>query len=339
MPGHKFMNGCILAADIGATKTNIGLFRARAEGPERISVRSFKSCAEAEFVGRVKEFLAVEMSPGELLASCFGVAGPVVNGRVVATNLGLELDEKILQRELSCSRLNLVNDLVATAAALPGLKSDDVVSLQSGAAQVVSQEEPVAILAPGTGLGMAFLVDGRQMTILSSEGGHADFAPRDEDEVELWRYLKKKFGRVSCERILSGPGLVNIFTWLRQHPAGEISDATLLPASGPGEISGADVVAAAVAGDLIADRSLEFFTSILGGVAGNLVLTGMAAGGLYLAGGIPAKIIDFLSQGQFLIAFNAKGRMSAWLKQVPVKVVLNPEAALLGAARMALKQI
>jgi glucokinase len=333
------MNGCILAADIGATKTNIGLFRPRAEGLERISVQSFKSCAEDEFIGRVKEFLAVELGQGELLAACFGVAGPVVDGRVVATNLGLELDEKTLEREFSCAGLKLVNDLVATAAALPGLESDDLISLQSGVDQLLKPEETVAILAPGTGLGMAFLVDGREMTILSSEGGHADFAPRDEEEVELWRYLKKKFGRVSCERILSGPGLVNIFSWLRQRPAGEISDIVLPPASGTGEISGADVVAAAVVGDPVAGRSLEFFTSILGGVAGNLVLTGMASGGLYLAGGIPAKIIDFLGRGQFLSAFNAKGRMSTWLERVPVKVVLNPEAALFGAARIALEQI
>jgi len=330
------MNSYIMAADIGATKTNIGIFQLWAEKLERVAVRSFKSCAEGgEFIDRIKEFAAVEMGQGELLATCFGVAGPIVNGRVVATNLGLELDEKTLQRELSCSRLKLVNDLVATAAALPVLKNSDVVSLQSDTSQVTNQEETIAILAPGTGLGMAFLVDGRQLKILSSEGGHADFAPRDEEEVELWRYLKRRFGRVSRERVISGPGLVNIFAWLRERQTDEISDVVSLP----GNISGADVVAAAVSGDSVAGKSLEFFTSILGGVAGDLVLTGMASGGLYLAGGIPAKIIDFLGRGQFLTAFNAKGRMSAWLEQVPVKVVLNPEAALIGAARIALQQI
>ncbi|HIE07179.1 MAG TPA: glucokinase [Desulfarculaceae bacterium] len=334
------MNSYIMAADIGATKTNIGIFQPQAEELERVAVRSFKSCAEDEFIDRIKEFAAVEMGQGGLLATCFGVAGPVVNGRVVATNLGLELDEKTLQRELSCPSLKLVNDLVATAAALPVLENSDVVSLQTvHTSKVTNQEETIAILAPGTGLGMAFLVDGRQLKILSSEGGHADFAPRDEEEVELWRYLKRRFGRVSRERVISGPGLVNIFDWLRERQTDKSSDAVSLPVSLPGKISGADVVLAAVAGDLMAGKSLEFFTSILGGVAGDLVLTGMASGGLYLAGGIPAKIIDFLGRGQFLTAFNAKGRMSAWLEQVPVKVVLNPEAALIGAARIARQQI
>ncbi len=336
----KSMHNYILAADIGATKTILGLFLAGAEGLTRLRTESFKSCSEAEFMGRVKAFMAHEMGQGELASACFGVAGPVLDGRVVATNLGLELDETALRRELSCFRFKMVNDLVATAAGIARLESRDIVSLQPGISRF-TKDETVAIMAPGTGLGMAFMVADRPLKIISSEGGHADFAPRNEDEVKLWRYLKKRFGRVSRERLLSGPGLVNIFTWLREETPSQGIDR-MFPSGNnlvTGEISGADVVAAAVAGDPAAGKSMEYFTAILGSVAGDLALTGMTSGGLYLAGGIPAKIIDFLSRGQFLEAFNAKGRMSSWLEQVPVKVILNPEAALIGAARIAQEQI
>ncbi len=336
---QTFMHSYILAADIGATKTNLGLFLAGSERFECLKVTNLKSCGEAELIGRVKEFMAREMGRGNLISACFGVAGPVFNGRVVATNLGLELEERVMRRELSCPCLHLVNDLVATAAGISLLEDGDLVSLQAGSNCAVKDSETVAIMAPGTGLGMAFMVADRPLMIISSEGGHADFAPRNETEVELWRYLQKRFGRVSRERLLSGPGLVNIFNWLREQASPRVIDGAFPEDLPAGEISGADVVAAAAAGDPAAERSMAYFTSILGSVAGDLALTGMTSGGLYLAGGIPAKIIDFLGRGHFLEAFRAKGRMSDWLKQVPVKVILNPEAALIGAARIARERI
>ena len=325
----------ILAADIGATKTDIGLFCVLDGNLQRVVAQRFGSCGEIEFLRRVKDFLAARLPSGILSAACFGVAGPVVAGRVEATNLGLKLDEKSLCKELSCPQFFLVNDLFATAAAIPFLENCDFEILQKGAAGINSGG-PVAIMAPGTGLGMAFLLGGEKLNILASEGGHVDFAPRDEVEVELWRYLKKRFGRVSCERLLSGPGLVNIFDWLRSREAEDSS--TIVDVSGLSrtEFGSAEVVAAAAAGDRVALAAISCFTAILGSVAGDLVLTGMASRGLCLAGGIPAKIINYLRQGQFVNAFNAKGRMSAWIKQVPVKVVLNPEVALHGAARIAL---
>ncbi len=329
-------NKYILAADIGATKTDIGLFCAVDGSLQRVTVQRFDSCGEIKFLRRVKEFLALKLTTGVLTAVCFGVAGPVVAGRVEATNLGLKLDEEILRKDLSCPQLYLVNDLFATAAAIPILESCDFAILQRGNTEVKS-DSAVAILAPGTGLGMAFLLGSKELNILASEGGHAEFAPRDEDEVELWRYLKKRFGRVSCERLLSGPGLVNIFEWLKNREVELGSTMLDVPELSPVEFSSAEVVAAAAVGDQAALVAISYFTSILGSVAGDLVLTGMAAGGLCLAGGIPAKIIEYLRQGQFVNAFNAKGRMSNWIEQVPVKVVLNPEAALLGAARIAFK--
>lgn len=331
------MSKLVLAGDIGATKTNLGLFLHGAKGPERVSFCSFSSCRGAEFVQRVKAFLLEWKASQNLAAICFGVAGPVRNGYVEATNLGLKLGEKELQKELDCSCLVLVNDLFATAAAIPLLYESELAVLQPGD----FLKDPcatAAVLAPGTGLGMAFLLDPVKPHIIASEGGHADFAPRSEDEVELWRYLKLRFGRVSRERLLSGPGLLNIYDWLRDKAASNIS----VPESSQhtsSKLNAATVVAAAEDGETLALKALEIFATLLGSVAGDLVLTGMTTGGIYLAGGIPAKILGYLEQDRFLAAFRDKGRMAPWMERIPVKVVLNPEAALSGAARIAFKAV
>jgi glucokinase len=332
------MNKLVLAGDIGATKTNIGLFSADAKGLKRLSFCSFPSCAEAELVGRVKEFLAQERARQNLAGVCFGVAGPVQNGYVEATNLGLKLGENELRKEFDCSSLVLVNDLYATAAAIPRLGESKLAVLQPGTV-AKGDSATIAVLAPGTGLGMAFLVDAEKPQILASEGGHVDFAPRNEMEVELWRYLKLRYGRVSRERLLSGPGLVNIYDWLGQRAETESSVGVLPPLLSGAEKTAAAVVIAAENGEKPATQALEIFVALLGSVAGDLALTGMAAGGLYLAGGIPTKIISHLRKAQFLSAFRDKGRMASWLERIPVKVVLDPEAALLGAARIALSSI
>ncbi|MEA3348224.1 MAG: glucokinase [Pseudomonadota bacterium] len=331
------MNKLVLAGDIGATKTNLGLFLPGSKGLKRLSFCSFSSCGKAELVGRIKEFLFKEGAEKNLSAICFGVAGPVHDGYVEATNLGLKLGENELRKELDCPRLLLVNDLFATAAAIPLLLENELAVLQPGSfARGVSST--VAILAPGTGLGMAFLVDAEKPQILASEGGHADFAPRNEDEVELWRYLKLRFGRVSRERLLSGPGLLNIYDWLGQRAVTRTSVATS-PQLSDSEMTAAGVVMAAENDENPAVQALDTFVSLLGSVAGDLAVTGMATGGLYLAGGIPARIISHLRRDRFLLAFRDKGRMASWLERVPVKVILNPEAALLGAARIALNSV
>ena len=331
------MNKLVLAGDIGATKTNLGLFLSDSKGLKRVSFCSFSSCGEVELVWRVKEFLREGQAVQNLAAICFGVAGPVHDGCVEATNLGLKLDERELQKELGCSSLVLVNDLFATAAAIPLLKERELEVLQPGGL-AKGACPTVAVLAPGTGLGMAFLVDAEKPHILASEGGHADFAPRNEDEVELWRYLKLRFGRVSRERLLSGPGLLNIYDWLKQKEV-SCASSSRAPIFCEQDRSAAAVVAAADDGEGLAVQALEIFVSLLGSVAGDLAVTGMAAGGLYLAGGIPAKIISHLRQDRFLLAFRDKGRMAPWLERIPVKVVLDPEAALLGAARIALSLV
>lgn len=320
------MNTLFLAADIGATKTNLGLFRSLGGRPDKLAIVKFPSCDAAELKTRINEFLQREKAAGLLRGGCIGVAGPVFKGRVDATNLGLKLDEETLGRSIGCPRLQLVNDLYATAASLAILAPEKLECLQTG---VGMKGQPRAILAPGTGLGMALVVDSASKTmILPSEGGHADFAPRTDEEIELWSFLKPKYGRVSRERLLSGPGLLNIFSWCN-YVAGEQKTRVADPAG---------VVTAAAAGDPAAGRALRIFTSIMGAVAGDLALTGMAAGGVYLAGGIPARIAAELRNGLFLNAFAAKGRMSSWLEEVPVYLVLDSEAALYGAAWLALNR-
>ena len=254
------MNKLVLAGDIGATKTNLGLFSLNVKSPQRLSFCSFPSCGEAEFIQRVKEFLAQGQVGLNLAGVCLGVAGPVHNGYVEATNLGLKLGENELQRELGCSCLVLVNDLFATAAAIPLLCKSKLAVLQAGRS-AKGERATTAILAPGTGLGMAFLVDAEKPQILASEGGHADFAPRNEIEVELWRYLKLRYGRVSRERLLSGPGLLNIYDWLGQR-VGAKTPATARPLlSGLGKTAAA-VVAAAEDGERTAVQALEIFVTL-----------------------------------------------------------------------------
>lgn len=317
-----------MAGDIGATKTNLGLFLKASDHLTQKAFVTFPSCARVELVERTRAFLKREGVLGQVPSACFGVAGPLCRGRVVATNLGLELDESGLCAELKIAVVRLVNDLYATAVALAWLPADQFAVLQAGGPG--AEEAVSAVLAPGTGLGMAFLVAAGPALplIVASEGGHVDFAPRDEAEIELWRYLRARYGRVSREHLLSGPGLLNIYQWCRETS----NPAVISPVAAT---AAAAVVSSAEHGDPAARQALTLFVSLLGAAAGDLALTGLAGGGVYLAGGIPAKIINSLRQDGFLRAFQAKGRMAAWLSRVPVRVVLDEQAALLGAARLA----
>ncbi len=313
----------ILAGDIGATKTDLGLYRCdRDFALSRLARRRFPSCDAQKLLSRIREFLHQETAGEPPKAVCLGVAGPVAGGRVTATNLGLELDERELRRELECPRLVLVNDLYATACALSEPEGGTFEVLQAGEEVCGGM---AGVLAPGTGLGMALLRPGSvPPLVLASEGGHCDFAPRDETEIGLWRYLKEHFGHVSRERLLSGPGLLNIHHWCRG----------LEPPRERG-LNAAAVVEAAAAGETAAVRAMEMFVSLLGAAAGDLALQGLTCGGIYLAGGIPPRIIEYLRRGIFLKSFRDKGRMDNWLAKVPVRVVLDPCLALDGAARFA----
>ena len=275
----------------------------------------------------------LETYPVPLRAACFGIAGPVIKGESRTTNLPWRVAELGLKRRFKWSRVRVMNDLTAAALAVPLLKRGDFVTLNEARA---GKGGNFALIAPGTGLGQALLLhEGGRVLPVSSEGGHAEFAPASEDEISLWRYLHERFGHVSIERVLSGPGLVNIYSWLRES-GGHREPAwltTLLEERDPAEV----ISETALMGrNRRCVASLNVFTSIFGAVCGNVALSGMATGGVYLGGGIPPKILPVLKQDLFMKAFTDKGRFSDFMKKIPVRVILNDRAPLLGAARCAL---
>jgi glucokinase len=324
----------VLAGDIGGTKTNLGLFRKGRRRPAAVIVESFPSQEAPGLEKIVEQFL--EKHPASVVSACFGIAGPVINGRCKTTNLPWEVSEAGLKKRFKWPRVQLINDLVATAHAVLFLRGRELYNLNG---EIGRASENIALIAPGTGLGMALLVfhEGRYISV-SSEGGHVGFSPSNEEQVSLWRYLRQRYGRVSVERVLSGPGLTNIYGWLResrtyQEPA---FLKELFKTMDPARV----ITDNAVSGkDPLCVEALEVFVAILGATAGNLALTSMSAGGVFLGGGIPPKILPFLEKPNFLEAFADKGRFSGLMKKVPVKVILNDRAALLGAATSALEMI
>jgi glucokinase len=296
-------------------------------------------------------------SPPALAAACFGVAGPVIDNRTSTPNLAWEIDGRAVATALGLPAVRLINDLVATAEGLALLQADELFTLQAGAgdrgaADPASGLHPAAaaaaapgaaeapgnqvLIAAGTGLGMALLpVVGGVRTTVPSEGGHADYAPRDEDEAALLLYLRRRFGEhVSTERVVSGPGLRVIYEHLRDagHAPESAEVAAALAAGDPSRVI---AEAALAGGDPLCSRALDMFIAAYGAAAGNLALIGTATGGVYIGGGIAPKILPRLAGGLFIRAFLDKGRFAAYLERVPVRVVLNDRTALMGAARCA----
>jgi glucokinase len=323
----------ILVGDIGATKINLALFPPQKSGvdgvrstarPEPAASQILASADHDSLEAALDLFLA--QHPAEITAAAFGVPGPVVNGVCRTTNLPWIVRRDDLAGRLGAG-VEVLNDLVATARGIALLRDDERLELQAGSS---SAGGTVAVIAAGTGLGQtALLRDETRQIPISSEGGHADFAPRDEVEVEIWRWLRETYARVEYEMLLSGPGLVNLYLFFHQdapHPVpwgrNDRHDAE----------AAAAVSRAAMEGACPACRaSLERFVSIYGAEAGNLALKMMATGGVYIAGGIAPKILPVLRDARFLDAFNAKGSFSDLMRSIPVQVVLNTEAPLLGA--------
>jgi glucokinase len=318
---------CLLAGDIGGTKVNIGLFRAGADGLRSVVEETYESRSAGSLEELMEDFLS--RHPATVAAACFGIAGPVAGGGGQLTNLGWRISEADLRLRFGWRRVRLINDLAATALAVPWLGREALSVLKRGAAE----KENIALVAPGTGLGQALLIreNGRYLPV-ASEGGHVDFAPGDEAEIELWRFLRRRYGHVSVERVLSGPGLVHIHEWLTQDGAGEKGGAD----QGAGGEAAAAITRRALEGDGPCREALLRFCGILGAVAGNLALTGLTRGGVYLGGGIPPKILPVLETSDFLRRFSAKGRFSDFLSPIPIWVIRNERAALMGAARAAL---
>ena len=321
----------ILAGDVGGTKTNLALYRREAGGLFRHRTATYRSREHAGLEPILRDFL----SGGDTVErACIGVAGPVESGRCRLTNLDWEVDEASLRRTLGVREAYLINDLQATASSLPFLQESDRAIIQEGE---TDPQGTMAVLAAGTGLGEGFLVgSGAGYIPLASEGGHVDFAPRDEREMRLHAFLRAKHGRVSVERVLSGPGLHDVYRFLREAEgmAEEPRIAAEIAGGGPQHA----IVRHGLAGGAGAcAEALRIFCSLYGAEAGNLALQYLATGGVYLGGGIAPAILPALRRGQFLAAFRDKGRMGNLLSRVPVAVILDPTAPLLGAAWFAVE--
>jgi len=319
----------LIAGDIGGTKTLLALYAPDGDVRKPVAEAEFRS---ADYVGLdviVREFLTRQQTTAT--EACFDVAGPVLGGRAHLTNLPWVLDETQLRDALGLKRVTLLNDLRAIAVAVPHLLPSEAVLLNEGTPQ---PRATIAVVAPGTGLGEAFLIWGDHSYVAcSSEGGHVSFAPTSEQQIGLLRYLTKRFGQVSVERVCSGPGIAHIYDFLRDaDPAAEsvsfaatlatVQDRTPL-------ISRAGLEQPSE--NKLASQSLAMFVDILASESADMVLKVLATGGLYLAGGIPAHILPLLTAERFLPAFTNKGRFAELLRRVPIRVV-TARAALLGAA-------
>jgi glucokinase len=278
----------------------------------------------------VIRFLATNGNP-HARAACFGVAGAVVSGQVRATNLPWRVSEAGLSAELKIPRVRLINDLEAAAHGVIALSDrTSLLTLQAGSPP--PEHRALALVAAGTGLGVALISwNGERYQVAPSEGGHSDFGPQDALEDALLVWLRGRFGHVSCERVLSGPGLVNIYRFLREY-SGTAEPTWLTDRIGDGDPAPVVAQAALAHEDAICDEALTRFVTIYGAVAGNFALTALAVGGVYVGGGIAPKILPRLESGPFLASFAAKGRFAEAMRKIPVNVVLAPDVALLGAA-------
>ncbi len=321
----------VLAGDIGGTSTRIGLFEVAAGRLAAVAKEHYVSRDHSGLDAIVRAFRAAHADP--IVGACFGVPGPVMNGRVDAPNLAWGVDERELARTIGLPSVGLINDLEANAHGIFTLSPADFVVLNEGAPDAVGN---IAVISAGTGLGEAGMYwDGVQHHPFATEGGHADFGPHSDAEVELLRHLRRRFGsHVSAERVVSGPGLANIYEFARDTGLGtepEWLTRAIREGDPPAVISQAGLAGTS---DLCV-RALDLFVEAYGDEAGNLALKLMAKGGVYLGGGIAPRIIDKLKGPAFMAAFTAKGRLEPLLRSMPVKVIANDQTALFGAARRA----
>ena len=324
----------IIAGDIGGTKTNVALFEAGAGGVGRpLAQNSFPSARYGSLEDILTEFVG-HHRPARLTHACFGVAGPVVRGHVDATNLTWEVYDFKLAEAIGLPSVRLINDLEATAYGIGELGPEQLYTLNEGEGERPGHR---ALIAAGTGLGMAAIYfDGASYHPMPSEGGHVDFAPRNEREYELLTYMQEKIGgRVSYERVLSGMGLFNIYSFLRDRGHGE-EPAWLAEEIRTGDPSAAISRAALAGRSELARTTLEIFVEVYGAMAGNLALLLKSVGGLFIGGGIAPKIMPKLTDGTFMRTYSDKGRMTGLVNSIPVRVILDDKTALYGAARCAL---
>lgn len=320
----------ILAGDIGGTNARLALFERDGtavvmRAQQDYQTRDFRSLEDC-----IRGFL--NKNPGAIDAACFGVAGPVLENKVTATNLAWVIDGAVVAKSLALKETLLLNDLVAYGYGALAMKEDEVFALQQGR----PAEGNRALIAAGTGLGEGGLLwyGGAHLPV-PTEGGHSDFAAVDDIGVELYRYLRAKFGRVSNERVICGQGLRNIYEFLRDTRRAEeppaLAEEIATAAVPPAVISRCGMEGRYA----ICEQALDIFCTYYGAEAGNVALKFLAVGGVYIGGGIAAKILPKLQNSGFMTAFNNKGRMSSLLKEIPVLVITNEHAGLIGAARAA----
>jgi glucokinase len=320
----------ILAGDVGGTKVHLALYdfidgKLVYSRDQRFAAKEYSGLEEI-----VKEFLG----PQKVTAACFGVPGPVRNGRLRLTNLPWTLDSHELSVSLGVTHVFLINDLEANGYGVSELTADQIYTLSEGD---VSQIGNRALIAAGTGLGEALLIwNGRSHTPYPSEGGHADYAPRNEDEIDLLRFLKQKYnGRISYERVISGMGLTSIYEFLREVRGMEEPPKVAERVAAAADPNTVITELALAAKSEICEKALDMFVSAYGAEAGNMALKLLSVGGVYVGGGIAPRILEKLKDGTFMKAFTDKGRLSQLLINMPVRVILDSRAALLGAAAYA----
>src|ERR1700756_120124 len=324
----------ILAGEIGPTKTRLAAFESEGNKLQRVVEKVYMSQEQAGLPEIISDFIRTEGIPVQ--SACFGVAGPVRAGSSKISNLPWIIDAKEVVKQLRLNSVGLLNDLEAYAYGIDGLESKDFITLSEGAEEAEGNR---AVISAKTGLGMAGLYwDGFRHHPFACEGGHADFAPRNELQTELLVYLQKKYGRISCERILSGPGIKNIYDFLRDaHKAEEPDWLRTQIASAPDPP--ALISKLALEGkSAICDQAMSIFVSVFGAQTGNCALNFMSTGGIFIGGSIAAKIVPKMKDPVFLESFLDKGRMGAILKDMPVKIVVNDDCGIIGAARYTLVQ-
>jgi glucokinase len=315
----------IVGGDVGGTKTLLGVFEPAPDRPRLVASYSYLTATYGSFVEILEEFDRSIGRRRAVDAAAVGVAGPVIGGVSQLTNVSWEISAADIAAHLGTPRVALLNDLEAMANSVEVLTPDEVAVLQEGIRQA---DGNAAVIAAGTGLGQAYLhrVNGRLRPV-PSEGGHADYAARTDREIELVRMLRDHFGRAEVEQVLSGPGLLNLHRFT--HRGGECE---MLEGAGEAEAP-ARISQAGLAGRCQqCAEALRMFVSAYGAEAGNLALRAVATAGLFVGGGIAPKILPALKTGTFMDAFVAKEPLRELVENVPVRVILNPEAGLVGAA-------
>jgi glucokinase len=318
----------LLAGDVGGTKTLIGLFERGIPRPRPIITHSYTTQTFTSFTEVLDAFAQDVHQPFALDAAALGVAGPVINNTAQLTNIPWNITAAAVTTRFGATRACLLNDLEAMAHSVEVLEHDELTTLQEGTRNLRGN---AAVIAAGTGLGEALLhrMNGRLVPI-ASEGGHADFAARTDREFELVRMLRERYGRASVEHVISGRGLLNVHRFTHRGGQCDVTEGL------PDEDAPAHISAAAMTGRCQGCvEALRMMVSAYGAEAGNIALRGMAIAGVYVGGGIAPKILPVLQSGLFMEAFRAKGEMSDLVGRVPVKVILNPDAGLLGAAMFA----